>query len=253
MKKMLIVLVVLAVAGIANGTLIANFPLNQSSGTTFTETVSSNDGTLGDGGNGYNNWVNIGSRYALNMNVLDATATAPNAAILGIETTDKMTISFWAKGVGLPTAPCLIMDTGDSYIHQPYWLGTWGVSNWSHSMNPQQYTEVTVANADFELWHMWSFTKDSATGDVDIFMDGVSLGANWGNGDAAIENTTDFYLNGTGSEPYEGLIAEVQVWDSVMTSAEMTAAYDAGIASGIPEPMTIALLGLGGLFLRKRK
>ena len=251
MKKLMVLVLVLAVAGIANGALIANFPLDEGSGTGFDETVSNNDGTISG-----LSWANLGSRYVLNMNSSGGTADAPNAAILGIETTDKMSIDFFSRGVGEPTAPSHIMNTGDSWIHHPYWLGTWGVTNWSHS-TPQAYIEATVANADMELWHMWTYTKDSATGDVEIFMDGSSI-VSGTNGDAAIESTGSFRLNGAGTEPFEGLIANVSVWDSVMTSGEMTTAYNAGVAEGltgdaVPEPMTIALLGLGGLFLRRRK
>jgi hypothetical protein len=52
-----------------------------------------------------------------------------------------------------------------------------------------------------------------------------------------------FYFNG-----YEGLMDEVAIYDYALTPAQITAHYNE-----LPEPTTIALLGLGGLLLRRRK
>ena len=248
MKKLIVLVLVLAVAGIANGALIANFPCNESSGTVMPDTVVT-DGTT-DGavvGGDSSTWVNIGSRYVLNANMPGSYAASPPATVVGTETTDKVSINYWSKNTAL-TAGSIMMDSGAFEINKPFSASVLAPL-WNHSMSPYLYT--VVPSTDLTSWHMWTYTKDGATGAVEILFDGSSIASNT-NGSAAITGTGWFYFWKQAGE-FQGLLAEIQIWDSVMTAGEITAAYDAGVASGIPEPMTIALLGLGGLFLRRRK
>ena len=63
-----------------------------------------------------------------------------------------------------------------------------------------------------------------------------------------------------GNRGWNGNIDDVAVWDRVLTADEVSSIYNGGdgasigsLTSGVPEPSSIALLGLGGLVLAFRK
>jgi len=124
-------------------------------------------------------------------------------------------------------------------------------------------------NPAWDTWYHIVTTYDGATGWATIYIDGQ-----W---DMAIQRTladkeigdrnniqaaaaigifakSDYTPWGTGdslSDSHDGLIDEVAIWDRALTPAQVAYIYN----YGVPEPATLALLGLGSLSLlyRKRK
>ena len=76
-----------------------------------------------------------------------------------------------------------------------------------------------------------------------VAVDGLNIGAdqNVGPGDS------------TPSRFFDGQIDEVAIWDRVLTTDEIAALYNGGAGTAIPEPGSLALLGLGGLMMIQRR
>ena len=105
-------------------------------------------------------------------------------------------------------------------------------------------------------WHMITFTFDQSGyptfyGDETMWVDGVVVHSS--NNVHMPDCTDDDLWAGwnsyrTGGDYWEGDVDGFQIWDSPLSQSDVDTLYER-----IPEPVTIALLGLGGLALLRRK
>ena len=143
------------------------------------------------------------------------------------------------------------------------------------------WTDADIGMFEAKTWAL--LVADKLVGTITGGTSPVGYADPWP-GDAATDNTAMVipqpytgkaggYLAGMSDNPLAGAVlydsfifhcegegdAVIELWEMVNTATlpdenyEMTTLLDTVIIHQIPEPMTMALLGLGGLFLRRRK
>lgn len=107
-------------------------------------------------------------------------------------------------------------------------------------------------------WHLVAITYDSTTATKQLYLDGTALGSAMSVPDLAVANinfsvgaTNISNACGYGVEYFKGLLDDVRIYDTALSSNEIA-------AMAVPEPNTLALLlaglvGLLGFVWRKRK
>lgn len=172
-------------------------------------------------------------------------ATAANAAVLDIGL-------FWFDGTNyLDEAPATVLGTtitvnviGDKTVKGTNGIdfgegtstGTLSLGSWQVATTTG--TDGTLTGNDI-IDASYTSTAAATAGTVLYTFDyAVAAGVSGGGTVQAMMQTGDKFTNGLTAYLWEG------------TGAHSTVLSDLTI---VPEPMTIALLGLGGLFLRRRK
>lgn len=101
-------------------------------------------------------------------------------------------------------------------------------------------------------WQHVAYTVDSVNGST-IYLNGLAVGST---PTRTTHDPAGIFVIGrrpdaTGGE-FDGLIDDVAIFDGVLTTTELAIARDSG-AAAVPEPGSLALLGLGGLLVARRR
>ena len=117
---------------------------------------------------------------------------------------------------------------------------------------------VDSTDTSRNAWHhvLHVFDSDATNTTLSVYIDGTFEGSG-----SAPTSTVDFdainlgyYRSDSGDRDWDGLIDEVAIWDRALTTQEVLDVRAAGLAgSAIPEPGSLALLGLGGLLIARRR
>lgn len=117
-------------------------------------------------------------------------------------------------------------------------------------------------------WNHVAMTYDGSTGTQTLYINGtayVKTGApatmNAGDGNATMGIGAKLVVNGTTpvaaiDSPgyFNGKLDDLTMWDETLTSDQIAAIYADGLnGTAVPEPGSLALCGLGGLCLLRRR
>ncbi len=176
---------------------------------------------------------------------IDIPDAVMNASV-GSGTSDwNQTISYWAKnhdyGWGYFLSSTVDSTTATGYpnvrAHHGYYDNTLFYDG--------LYGARATAPGDFGNWHHYTLVGEYGVG-MKIYIDGVLAGSTTTHN--GYVTSTDFAIGGLGNMPdFVGKMDDFRVYNRALSEADVVELYN------VPEPMTVALLGFGGLMALKRK
>ncbi len=268
-NKIMFGLVVVSVLGtgiFAHANLIHHWKLNEGEGTTTADAVGSEDGTLGNDVSwetsnlppftlGYT--TTSAAKFAGGSNDSDNSITM--AGYKGITGTQARTVALWinSTATGQSSHATLVSwgregtSTGDDGARFDLRL-----DDGQLRLEVQGGFIVGTTNLNDGEWHHVAVTWASGGAeDATLYVNGVSEAITSTNSQTIDTGSEgDFRLgssvldNSDNSRRFEGLMDDVRLYDSALTSSEIVAL--------VPEPGSVVLLGIGAalvLMLRRRR
>ncbi|MCC2954213.1 LamG domain-containing protein [Massilia sp. IC2-477] len=153
--------------------------------------------------------------------------------------TSPQGVSQWYEGMGLVDAERggVTTDWGLSFMNNKIGFGI----GWPDT------TITTATSVNDNQWHLVNASWQMNTGTMSLYLDGVLSNSKVvaASKDMTRANQNLLAIGGlaTGINWFSGSIADVQVFDSVLSAAQVREIR----SNAVPEPTSLALLGLAGL------
>ena len=232
--------------------LIAHWKLDETSGTTAYDSAGSNDGTLA----GDPCWVTGMVDGALDFPGGTHYVDCGNDTSLDI--TGSRSASAWIRVDNW--ADPLVSDGWDEIVSKGDDEGNFDIIRWSKTDTMGFYVAGATAVRGVTAvkdgqWHLVTGVYDNPAGTLSLYIDGVLDASATCDPDLVIGvNTANVRINGLhipGDPSYDevrhidGTIDDVRIYNRALSAADVQAL--------VPEPVTMALLGIGSLVLLRRR
>jgi hypothetical protein len=127
---------------------------------------------------------------------------------------------------------------GPSYAASTIGNGDTGYSTLTFDSSVMHRIAISVDNANFFRVYI----------DGVLFLDAAGQGVD---GRFALDPTVNLFADNDWEDAW-GMVGTVAMWDHALTTAEVAAMGNASTVLVIPEPITLAVLALGGLLIRRK-
>jgi len=268
MKKVLVILMVLAMCGIANAALIHRYSFSETSGTTFDDSIGTVDATL----------VKTGSSATLDgTKVILPGSTDPTGS-------DYISVPASALPIGATTTMTLELWT-EKYSDSNTWARMWQFGNyaggesqmvfasWQQGSTPNTdriasqsamggFTQNDTMNYALNTQYHIVFTFDNSVSGTTVvrwYKDGAFVSSATTGGNISSINVDYLRLGRSAHTGGEGTINgaynEFRIYNNVLSASDVLASFNAGPdpVTAIAEPSSLALIGLGLLTLVRRR
>lgn len=235
-----------AMAAVVTDGLVSWWKFDESSGTTAADSVGSNIGTLTNGPAWTAATSGAASSGALDFDNVDDYVRIEDSASLDI--TGAITVEAWFKWEGTPTDWDTIAAKGDQGDKNHWWMYYRKGQFRFETGYGDRYALVAFQSATAVIgqWYHFAATYDSLTGLVKLYVNDVEEVTDLDYGSMATNNyaVTIGKASYTNNYYFDGIIDDVRIYNKALTADEVQQNY---AAQSIPEPVTMALLGLGSL------
>ena len=248
MRTIVALVIVLSLAGNVSADMVAHWTFDEGAGLTAYDSTGDNDGTICGA-----TWTDGKDGGALSFNGTDSYVDVPDDPSLRFDQSDSFSIAYWAK----PTT-----DGGCYLISKmrASGQGIFGYSGGYYAPNGEfgfvveksgkNYAGVQTQTdaAPAGSWYHVAAVYDNR--DMKIYLNGQLEGTGTFTYDTDSTVPTEYLCIGARAYDgkrdlyFKGLVDDVRIYNNALSQAEVTAL--------VPEPCTLLLLGLGGLFLRRR-
>jgi hypothetical protein len=245
----------LLVAGSAQAALVAYFPLDGTAG----DFVNDIDDVIDDGSHpvtdGTTNvtdsatWVNDATRGSV---LFSPTGQRFLAGTQGINAsgTNGFTWSFWAKSGNDTSGVVIGTRNGSWHKIQFDQVDGSGLADFNYRSD----AALNQTNGDLNFgdgqWHHFGYVGTG--GEVRMYVDGVLVGGDTSLSNGGVAETLQMEIGGSTrfSEYVDVFLDDIAVWDEALSEQQIV---DLANGAAVPEPGSLALLGLGTLLIARRR
>jgi hypothetical protein len=246
--------------------LVAWYPLDEGSGSTAGD--ASGNGNRLDGnvtwlGTGaFGGSANVGANYG-NGSLLARTGGSGSLAGINATTGNQVSISFWLKpdAESQGSSPFWIGDSSTAAgnrVFQAHLEWTDGNTYWDVSWGDGTNQRLSgMLGTVSDALHHYVLTYNGDTGAMNVYKDGVPTLTGTAATQASLPwasiNNFEIGAASFGAFWPGGQVDDFAIFNHELSQAEVNTARTQGIAGLVPEPSTVAILGLGGLLLLRRR